>query len=134
MREAVLSATTGLANACPTSTAALLWDLSPLSPPPLSESWAAASSDCGWQDPCAKGQGKEEESLVWDPDLINSPEAAFPWLRHREIPQLAPGLWKSPFREVSFGQLSARAHMKARARAEAIGWAGRGKPWVVLRP
>lgn len=82
----------------------------------------------------SKGQGQEEESPVWDTDLINSHQAAFPWLRPREIPQLAPGLWKSPFREVSFGQLSAKVHKKARAGARTAGWVGRGKPRGALRP
>lgn len=79
------------------------------------------------------GQG-QVESLVWDTDLINPQQATFPWPRQREIPQLAPGLWKSPFREVSSGQLSARAHKKARAGVWAAGWAGLGKPQLVHSP
>lgn len=71
---------------------------------------------------------------MWDTDLINSHQAAFPWLRPREIPQLASGWWKSPFREVSFGQLPGRAHRKARARAWAHGWAGLGKSQPDLSP
>lgn len=68
----------GTANACLTSTAVLLIDQDPLSPPPMSslysESWAAVSNGWGWQGPAlrtgqpagagAEGQGHLGESLV----------------------------------------------------------------------
>lgn len=140
-----------MVNACPTSTAALRGIETPFRHPPApsSQSYSVSPGQLLAMTGAgriltlraghpagagAEGQGQDEESLVWDTDPINSHQAAFPWLRQREIPQLAPGLWKSPFREVSFGQLSARAHRKARAGTWAAGWAGRGKPRVALRP
>lgn len=71
-------------------------------------------------------------ALFGDIDLTNPHQAAFPWWRQREIPQLAPGLWKPPYGEVSFGQLSEGAHGKARVRAD--GWAGLRKPQLALSP
>lgn len=132
-----------MADACPP--AVLPQDQNPqLSSQSYSKSPSQVTSNgWGWQrpqHPClragqpagagAAGQG-QEESLVWDTDLINPDWATFPWPRQREIPQLAPGLWKSPLGEVSSGQLSAIAHEKARAAVGAAGWAGLGKPQLV---
>lgn len=41
---------------------------------------------------------------------------SFPLVETREIPQLAPGLWKPPFREVSFRQLSEKSPWEGQGR------------------
>lgn len=67
------------------------------------------SANGGWQ-------GHDKESLVLGSWPHQVTPGSFPLVETREIPQLAPGLWKPPFREVSFRQLSEKSPWEGQGR------------------